>query len=83
MARPPRPRGVQKGFWREVAAGVSATDAAAAVGVSRAVGVPVVCSIGRCDDARVSSVSLRSPSKGLPRVTADPDDREEIAHLKR
>ena len=83
MGRPPWPREKQKGFWRHVAAGVSITDAAAAVGVSR----PVVYRWFAASGGVMMPRAVREPASPSQRLRhgrrLSQDDREEIAHLNR
>jgi len=82
MARPPCPRERQMAFWREVAAGLSTENAAAAVGVSRTLGYRWFAASGGVMPTRqareVRSVTSRSRGR---RLTVS--DREDIAHLHR
>ena len=82
MARPGWPREVQKEFWREVAAGSSTENAAAAVGVSRAVGYRWFAASGGVMFARADRESPASSRRSHGRRLSAAD-REEIAHLKR
>jgi IS30 family transposase len=82
MARPPWPREAWKAFWRQVAAGATTENAAAAVGVSRPVGYRWFAASGGVMPARQvrEAPPVSSGSHGR-RLTAA--DREEIAHLQR
>jgi transposase, IS30 family len=82
MVRPRWPREVQKAFWRQVAAGASTENAALAIGVSRPVGYRWFAASGGVMLPRAvrESPPVSQASHGR-RLT--PDDREEIAHLKR
>ena len=73
VSRPPVPVEVWRGFWREVAAGLSVVDAAGAAGVSRPTGQRM---FSRCGGVMPS---LAEPSGGY-RLTLH--EREEIACLR-
>ena len=83
MGRPPWPREKHKAFWRQVAAGLSTTDAAAAVGVSR----PVAFRWFAASGGVMPPPAVREPAAPSARRRhgrrLSAADREEIAHLKR
>lgn len=83
MARPPWPRGKQREFWRQVAAGLSTESAALSVGVSRPVGYRWFAASGGVMPARADREPLTSSQRAAHGRRLTLADREEIAHLHR